>query len=97
MNVWLIYTCFHFVYVYVVHCEWITVENGECRPNCGGGEIERYYIITQEPAHGGQNCPPTVRDNRTEIEQCCSKYLSSGLIISDNILLLVHKSILQIM
>ena len=56
-----------------VDCEWMPAESGECLPNCGGGIIERYYIITQEAANGGKDCPPFVKENITEVIECCRK------------------------
>ena len=57
-----------------VDCEWKTVEVGECLPDCaGGGVIERYYVITQQPDNGGRPCPKYVLDNVTEVEECCRK------------------------
>ena len=68
------YNCDSPVLFYLpVDCEWMPAESGECLPNCGGGIIERYYIITQEAAHGGKDCPPVVRENITEVIECCRK------------------------
>ena len=50
--------------------------DGECFPNCGGGETRRYYIITQEAAGGGNECPDFVRENITQVTQCCREYTS---------------------
>ena len=50
------------------------METGECVPNCGGGEKWQHYVITQEAAGGGNNCPDFVRKNVTEVIECCRKY-----------------------
>ena len=55
------------------HCKWKRVESGECAPNCEGGFKEAYYIITQEAAGGGNECPDFVKDNVTEIIECCGE------------------------
>ena len=34
----------------------------------------RYYVITQEPKFGGEDCPPFVYANITEDIDCCRKY-----------------------
>ena len=31
----------------------------------------RYYVITQEPMFGGEDCPPRVYDNISEPIECC--------------------------
>ncbi|CAI8038078.1 Thrombospondin-2 [Geodia barretti] len=54
-----------------VACEWTTVESGDCLPDCGGGVRHRYYVITQEPKFGGEDCPPFVYANITEDIDCC--------------------------
>ena len=51
-------------------CEWHTVETGECVPNCGGGQKREYYVITQRPANGGEDCPPFVYRNDS-VKDCC--------------------------
>ena len=50
------------------------MQTGECVPNCGGGGvIERHYIITQEAAGRGTECPDFVRDNVTQVIECCGE------------------------
>ena len=44
----------------------------------GGGEKERYYVITQTAAGGGDDCPEFVRENVTDIMQCCGKSLNDS-------------------
>ena len=51
-------------------CEWHAVETGECVPNCGGGQKREYYVITQRPANGGEDCPPFVYRNDS-VKDCC--------------------------
>ena len=55
------------------NCEWRRVQTGRCVPNCGGGVIQQNYIITQEAAGGGNDCPDFVRQNTTEMIECCRK------------------------
>ena len=35
--------------------------------------IERHYIITQEAAGRGTECPDFVRDNVTQVIECCGE------------------------
>ena len=35
--------------------------------------MERYYIITQEAAGAGNECPDFVRDNVTQVIECCGE------------------------
>ena len=51
------------------------MQTGDCEPNCGGGIIEQHYIITQEAAGGGNVCPDFVRQNTTEMIECCRKLI----------------------
>ena len=53
------------------------MRTGECVPDCGGGKIEQHYIITQEAAGGGNDCPDFVRQNTTEVIECCGKIIAS--------------------
>ena len=65
---------YKFLPLYVPHtenCEWRTVETGECAPDCGGGVVHQNYLITQEAAAEGSDCPAFVRENVTEVIQCC--------------------------
>ena len=60
------------------NCTWERVEDGQCVPDCGGGFKEAYYIIKQEAAGGGNDCPDFVKENVTEIIECYGELLKGA-------------------
>ena len=58
----------------------------------------RYYVITQRPANGGEDCPPFVYANKTEIIICCGKYniVTPSLCMSGKTSLVRHNAHLSI-
>lgn len=53
-------------------------EWSSCDKDCGGGIRTRSRTITQQPANGGQGCPPL-----TEQEQCNTQPCPSACVLSD--------------
>lgn len=59
-----------------VDCEGHWGDEGACCSECGGGQTESIYIVTQEALHGGKECPRkpgAIKHNTCNTKPCAIK------------------------